>query len=135
MTSHSRPSSIRRLSVSLAAVLATGALPFAVGSQAHGQACNLGQACNFDLTQQVDFPGLGSVTRVDNVSVDLTDLKANGSGEVTVATPGATVTSDTDQKDFRVSKGKGKARQDFKANKNKKNFGVKVKKSKNRRGA
>ena len=125
---------VTRLSVSVASIVLSGVFALDLRSQAHAQACNLGQACNFDVTTQVDVPGFGTTTLVTPVTADLTNLNADGSGEVKVSTPGATVTSDTKKKDFRVSKGKGKGKQTFKSDKSKKNFGVNITKSKDRKG-
>ena len=122
------------LSVSVVAVALSGAVVVDLRSEARAQACNLGQTCSFDVKTQVDVPGLGTTTLVTPVTADLTNLNADGSGEVKVGTPGATVTSDTKTKDFRVSKGKGKGQQTFKSDRSKKDFGVTITKSKDRKG-
>ena len=123
-----------RLSVSVAAIALSGGVVLDPRSKADAEACNLGQSCGFDVTTQVDVPGVGTTTLVTPVTADLTNLNADGSGEVKVSTPGATVTSDTGKKDFRVSKGKGKSKQTFKPDKSKKNSGVTITKSKDRKG-
>ena len=120
----------------LAACLAATAV-VAHSPRAQAEACQLGEKCSFDVTNSVDIPGLGNVTDTMPVSVDLTDLKPDGSGKVGVATPDVSTTTDTKSKEIKVSrKGNGKTtRRTVKNDKSVKEAKVKISKSKNRRGS
>ena len=85
------------------------------------------------MTAVGGFPVLGTATQTIPLEVDLTELKADGSGKVTGVVPEGAVTFDLDKKTKTVStkRKKGKRVTTFKPDKKAK-AGVKVKASKPR---
>ena len=126
-----------RVACSFAVAVVTASAIVLRDPAAHAQACSLGSSCSFDVTSSVDIPGFGNVTQTTPVSVDLTDLKADGSGSVGVATPDVSTTTDTRTKETKISKkGNGKkTKQTIKRDKSTKDIKVKIDKSKDRRGS
>ena len=108
-------------------------LTFDLGASAQTTACNLGKTCTVDVTATAGFPGFGTATQTTPLEIDLTELKADGSGKVTGVVPEGAVTFDLDKKTKTVStkRKKGKRVTTFKSDKKAKT-GVKVKASKPR---
>lgn len=128
--------SLRLTSTLMAACVAAAAV-VGHGYRAQAEDCQLGATCSFDVTTSVDIPGFGTATNVMPVTVDLTDLKADGSGKVGVDTPEVSSTTDTRRKETKFSnKGNGKkSTMKVKKDKGVKETKVKISKSKTRRGS
>ena len=100
---------------SLGAVAFVGAAALDLTGAAFAQQCSLGGTCNINVTTTAGLPGLGTVTQVTPLEVDLTELNANGTGKVTGVVPEGAVTFDVDKKTKTVStkRKKGKRKTSF----------------------
>ena len=126
-----------RLSSTFMAACMAAAAVLGQCHRAQAEVCQLGATCSFDVTTSVDIPGFGTATNAMPVTVDLTDLKADGSGKVGVDTPEVSSTTDTRSKKTKFSnKGNGKkSTMKVKQDKGVKETKVKISKSKTRRGS
>ena len=119
-----------RSAASLGALAFVGAAALDLHAAASAQQCSLGSTCSVNVTTTAGFPGLGTVTQVTPLEVDLTELNANGTGKVTGVVPEGAVTFDLDKKTKTVStkRKKGKRKTSFNPDKKAK-AGVTVKAS------